>query len=551
MMQPLLDRRQPFWQRLDLLPWLYALLILVLCVVAAWRPLSGSEDFWAHAAVGRWIYENRTVPHQTLFLWSAAEPWTAHPWLAQLLFYGLTILGPSHAFSTVLLGFTAGLVAFPFLLAWYVAARKGLASSWMLIPFSLGIILNFPWYHARPDLFTTLFITLLLLFLIRWSESHESRPAWAGAELFALFVAWVNLHPGVVIGLMLLAFTVVCDFLQDGRSRRTRMLALLALLAPVALCVNPYVLDYWTFQPVARFRFFLYAEWFPPWRVRPVPVSSFAIQGLLLVLAGAAWICNPLRRLSHLAWLLSMIGLYAVSLRAGWLLTVVSLVVLGANMNGLVPDDVWQRICRRRLAGQTVCGPVIPITLRWIVRVGLVSWLLLQISTRTLALSRFDRPYLPVQLETGVVEFTRKHGLAGRMFNDVENSRYLEWRLGGDPSLFIDAQGAYPREVARDYQDMLKATTRGRRLLHEREIGFVVLTVSRLAESAGALAQFLDNDKRWKRVYAGWDGIIWVRRTKQYAHLWQDERISPDAVPLDRLEYWTRQEISPSMMFLP
>ena len=550
-MQPLLDRRQPFWQRFDPLPWFYALLLFVLCAVAVWRPLFGSEDFWAHAAVGRWIYENRTVPHQTLFLWSAAEPWTAHPWLAQLLFYGLTVIGPSHAFSTVLLGFTAVVVALPFLLAWHVAARRGSVSSWMLVPFSLGIIVNFPWYHARPDLFTTLFIAILLVFLIRWSESPEPRPARAGAVLFLLFVAWVNLHPGVVIGLVLLAITVVCDFLQDGRSRRSRMLALLALLAPVAVCVNPYFLDYWTFQRVARFRFVLYADWFPLWQVRPLPVSAIAIQGLLVILAGAAWIRNPLRRLSHLAWLLSMLGLHAVSLRAGWSLTVVILLVLAANMNGLVPDQVWQRICRRRRAGETIRDPVIPITLRWMVRIGLVSWLVLLISTRTMALSRFDRPYLPVHLETGVVEFTRKHGLVGRMFNDVENSRYLEWGFGGEPSLFIDAQGAYPREVARDYQDMLKANSRGRRLLQERDIGFVVLTVSRLADSGGLLAQFLDDDKRWKRVYAGWDGIIWVRRTKQYAHLWQDERISPDTVPLDRLEYWTRGEISPSVMFFP
>ncbi len=220
-------------------------------------------------------------------------------------------------------------------------------------------------------------------------------------------------------------------------------------------------------------------------------------------------------------------------------------------MNGLVPDQLWQRFCRRRPAGEAIHGPVIPVTLRWLVRVGLVSWLLLHITTRTLALARFDRPYLPDHLETGVVEFTRKHGLDGHMFNEVENSRYLEWGLGGHPSLFIDADGAYPSDVARDYLDMVKATPRGRQLLVERNIGFVILTISRLADSPGALARFLDNDEQWKRVYAGWDGIIWVRRTEQYAHVWQDERISPDTVPLERLEYWTRNEISPNMMFFP
>jgi hypothetical protein len=548
---PLPDLHKPFWQRLSLLPHFYLLLLVVLCVVAVWRPLTGGEDFWAHAAVGRWICENRMVPHQTLFLWSAAEPWTAHPWLSQVLFYGLTAIGPDHFLATVILAFTAVLVAVPYIMAWRVAARRAPVSSWMIVPFSLAIIVNFSRYQARPELFTTLLLSCLLVFLIHWSESPAPRVWWSGVMLFLLFVAWANLHSGVVLGLIVLALTVICDLLQDRGSRRSRMLALLAMLAPIAVCVNPYFLDYWKFEPLASSRFFLFTDWYPLWRLVPVPLFELAVQGLLLALAVIAWVRNPKRRWAHAAWLLSVGALYAGAAGTSWLLTIVSLYAMAANMSGLVLEDVWQRVCLQRPQSTEARTAHVPRGLRWAVRIGLVSWLLIQIGTRVLALVQYDRAYLPVHLESGVVQFTREHALAGRMFNDFENSRYLEWCLGGEPSLFIDMQRAYPRQLLRDYLDILMVTPRGQELLLERDIGFVVLTPNRNGPSSRGLAHLLDHDVQWKRIYAGWDGIIWVRRTPQYAYLWSNPQLSPDPFPFDMLELMTREEAGPHVMFSP
>src|SRR5947209_1225012 len=71
--------------------------LLALGVLLVWRPLSGFEDFWAHAAVGRWCWQARAVPHQTLFLWTADEEWVYHHWLCQLVFYGLTEVAGERA----------------------------------------------------------------------------------------------------------------------------------------------------------------------------------------------------------------------------------------------------------------------------------------------------------------------------------------------------------------------------------------------------------------------------------------------------------------------
>jgi hypothetical protein len=538
------------WIRPELLPWLYLLLLIVLCTVTVWRPMTGSEDFWAHAAVGRWIWEHRAVPQQTLFVWSTAERWTAHNWLAELVFYGVTRIGPASALSTVLLAFTTILVALPFAVAWYIASRRTRISSWMMLPFALGILLNFSQYYARPELFTIVFVSGLLYFLIRWSEAPSPNVWKYGTVLFAFLVAWVNFDSNAVVGLVLLALTAVFDLLQDRMDRRSRMLLLLALLAPIAVCVNPYGLGYWTFESRALNQLTLFANWYPLWKIDPLPKEQLVVHGLLLTFAVLAWALNSQRRWAHLGWLLSAGALYAEASRTGLLLTIVSLHVLAANANGLDLDAIWQRVCRGRLASEDGQPAGIPGSIRWIVRIGLASWLLLHIAMRREALRQYDKPYLPVHLEAGVVQFTKKNGLDGRMFNDVENSRYLEWCLAGQPLLFIDGQSVYRDDVLREYLEIIQATPRGRQALQKRDIGFVLLTITRQNPSPGPLARFLDQDPHWKRVYTGWDGFIWVRRTPEYAYLWQNPT-PPPPVSFDYVEGWTRREVGPQLTFSP
>src|SRR5690606_7311378 len=84
-------RQNPLVQ---LLPRLYLPLLLLFIAVATWRPLTGSEDFWAHAAVGRWIWQHAAAPQQTLWLWSTPPiEWIAHSWLSQLVYFGVMRTG--------------------------------------------------------------------------------------------------------------------------------------------------------------------------------------------------------------------------------------------------------------------------------------------------------------------------------------------------------------------------------------------------------------------------------------------------------------------------
>jgi hypothetical protein len=563
-------------------------LLLVLGTLVVWRPLHGWLDFWAHAAVGRWIWQHGYVPYRTLFLWTADEPWVYHFWLAQLLFFGLTTLGEPHDLPWIVLAFTALLVLLPFALVWWVWWRSGRLSSWLAIPFLIalkGLALRF---QTRPELFTEVALCLLYTFLIVWSarqkESGVGRQrAGLLAAILLLFVLWTNLHGGVVIGLLVLAVTAGCDLVQDRFTPRSRRLVVLSLLAPVAVCVNPYGLSYWQgLRPIGSYTFAHILEWRPIWRSPLLPEEMLIAVGVLIPLALGAWLANPQRRWAQLGWLLLLGGLFIQARRNVWPFTLTCLMVLAANAQMLDPESLWQKLSGwTRRSGQQ--PQPLPGLVRWPVRAGLLAWLLLE----CLLLSVEVRPVsalLPTRLEQGIVRFLREQELAGRMLNDYENSSYLQWCLAGQPALYIDLLNAYPDAIMRDYQDLTTLTSRGRELLDEQEIELVVLTTNRGGSpSLAALANYLDASSDWSsatvadlwvtgvqadaatpwilalrayrlskvagepsdwaRVYASRDGVIWVRRTPAYQHLWGPLNPSVGKVEFSVLERWGNEDL--------
>lgn len=515
----------------------YLLVLLTLIAVAVWRPLTGQDDFWSHAAVGRWIADRGAVPRETLFLWTASEPWVSHSWLSQLTFYSLTAAAPEEQLPTVVLAFTTLLVAAPYLVAWRLWASRSRISTAAFLLFALAVVAGFRRYQTRPELFSALFLVLLMAFLI--ADPASRRKGWlTAAVLVALFVAWANFHGGVLAGLVVLAATVVCDLLQDQYSKPARTMALLALLAPAAVCLNPHGLGYWgAFAEVGSYRFQCLTEWWPIWKAERLPVIELGVQALFLAVAVTAWSLNPQRRWAHLAWLVVLTALYVTATRNVWLLTLGCLMVLAANSGA---------VTFRRFREQ-----LLPPVLLWVMRMAAVAGVGLVIAVRVVALEEWQFDYRPVQFDQGLLKFIETHRPPGRLFNDFENSRYLEYRLGGQPPLFIDAQMAYPDQVMRDYLDVLDATPRSLEVLDEYQIGYVLLTTERVGPRLGNLADLLDRDADWKRVYSGIDGLIWVRRSPAYRYLWDDKKLYVNSTPYGGWERLFRGGPEPHNSFFP
>src|SRR5512141_1589331 len=65
--------------------WPYLVPLLAFALVISFCNIR-SLDLWWHLKTGEWIWQNRAVPHEDVFSYTAAaKPWIAHEWLFGLL----------------------------------------------------------------------------------------------------------------------------------------------------------------------------------------------------------------------------------------------------------------------------------------------------------------------------------------------------------------------------------------------------------------------------------------------------------------------------------
>lgn len=495
------------------LPRLWLPLLALLCLASAWRPLGGGDDVWAHAAIGRWMVSHATIPRETLFLWGAPpQPWIYHSWLSQLTFYGLLSRGEITG-AFLLLGLTALIAFLVFALLWRAwSARSGGASFWMPLVFALAVYCSSLRFRPRPELFTALFLTLLLLFLRREKspQQNESRAApgvlWLETFfVFALFVVWANFHGAVAIGLLLLGATAVCEMAQERGARASWKWVWLFMVGVLAVNVNPYGFEYWqALKPVGGPMFERIDEWKPFWKP-PFLNSNMLLGELILVwLALLCWLGNTRRRWAQLLWLVLMAALFIEARRHLWLLPIVCLAVIAANASTL---------CQLRLRGQV--SPFARGAVRLVATGVLLLAVVFTVSPAQFSSAQFRTgPLAPTTPRRAASFFKAQHlGARGRVFNDYENSSFLQWRFGGAPPLFIDLLNAYPDSLLFDYFDVVNANARGRKILEARKVNVVILRAYAPDSSLAKLAKYLDKNKQqWRRIYSATDGTIWLRR---------------------------------------
>jgi tetratricopeptide (TPR) repeat protein len=198
---------------------LSALLAAAYATLAGFHTLS-DFDVWWQLASGRWMWDHGTVLRQETFSYTAAgAPWT-YPVGGEILFYWIYRQG-----GLALLSLLTPLACLGVSLL--LIRRGGMSRAW-------GVAIAAPlvaWRaNVRADMFTTVLAAVFLAVL--W-ENHRGKKAerrwlWILPPLMAI---WVNLHPGFLLGLALMAFFTLCN------PRRLMPCTALAFLATLA---NPF-----------------------------------------------------------------------------------------------------------------------------------------------------------------------------------------------------------------------------------------------------------------------------------------------------------------------
>ena len=477
----------------ELLRRFYLPLLMILAGAYAWHPILGTDDFWSHAALGRWMIENGRVPKSTILLWSADVPWVFHSYLSGFLFaLILQFFGPFGA-----LVLSVVMAAAPFLCIWIFAARKGAPPSLFALVLGLSIYASAVRFHLRPEMFSALFLTLTTLFLLQ-----NERPKWQFAAMIGMFALWPNLHAGVLLGILVLWLGAFAISLQK-RAFQTPLFALAALGSFVPWICNPwgfgYLRAYSGTLEVAASVVEWRAFWQNPVLPNPILIPMLFLLGTALILQ----IWFPKRSFVALGATLLLGALFFQSRRQLWLASAVCAASIATTLPLLNADNLYSLLKRQTIE--------IPAPMRLIGRVGALLTLLGLIIGAPAPHWEAVSNQAPQKMS----EFLLTKAPQGRIFNDYESSAGLEWFLKGKRDIYIDLINAYPPELLTEYIAITNSdkSNKALQVLETKKIDLIALRpLKKKNEPLEPFVKFITHSTDWKLIYNENDGRVWHRK---------------------------------------
>jgi len=475
----------------------FELFVFLYAFFLASRPLSDG-DFWWHLKTGEYILQNRAIPRVDFYSFTnVGKPWVAHEWLSEVIFYQVY----SH------LGFNALIFIFGVLgaLAFWIVYRRCHAHPYIgLVASLLGMASILTTVGVRPRTFTLLFASIYLLMLTRYAREGKRGGLWWLIPLMAL---WVNLHAGFLIGLVLIAVTLVgipLDSLAQGErltSGWSRIKKLLWLLIGCTLAVNlnPQGPRIFLFP----FEFFLSPiqqntvhDWLSPNFHDPemLPVA------VLILLTTAAMALSPTRvRPSELLLFLST--LYA-TLKSNRHVAIFALVAAPLLANYL---QIWIESVRlqkhfdmKRAETPTRLGLLFGIVL-------LIPIVALAAKLKSEVYGQFTQRQLTVPLDA--VRELKEKGITGNTFTDPNIwGGYFIWAMPTNP-VYIDGRiDMYGDEFVNDYIKLVSGLVDCKQSFDRYGVRVAVLSQNSVIKLE------LQRSSEWRKIFEDDMAVVFVRQ---------------------------------------
>ncbi|CAN5614146.1 hypothetical protein BH20ACI3_BH20ACI3_34490 [soil metagenome] len=460
------------------------------------KPLS-DPDFWFHLKTGEYIFLTGLIPRTEFFSFTHyGSPWVAHGWLSGVIFY---LVYSRPGFYTLI--FIFAILATT---AFWIAVRRSHSHHFLRgFAMFLGVWTALPTIGVRPRVFTLLLVSVFLTMLTNYARRGQGRSIW---WLVPLMVLWVNLHGGFLIGLALIALTIIgipLDALGGGEKMsvywpRMRSLALLFLACLLAGLINPYGVRIYTFllhvlsSPVFQE---VVVDWVSPDFHRPnvMPLA------LLIMLTIASVALSP-KRVRPSDLLLFLATLYATlkSQRNMAIFALVAAPLLAEyGQNFLVSTSFGKVFGRERLS----------VSSRGIVILCLLSLLPLAAFVVKLKSTVYATPTQAlVKVPINAVEYLRVKGITGNTFTDPNLwGGYLIWALPSNP-VYIDGRDVYPEQFVKEYSEIINGI-RDWKSPFDRYGVRIVMT-----RPGSLLARELQDAPEWQMLYQDEMAVVFNKR---------------------------------------
>ncbi len=462
--------------------------IAALVVLLSLSKIADDDVFW-HLATGRWIAQNHSIPTADVFGFvTHGQRWIPFEWGWDLLTFWLySITG-----NLLLVEFLPGLVWLAVAGLLFTLARDSdVPPSVILAVMLLTALASIDRMTPRPHLATILGIAATVTLYMRVRVLH-SAPESRLNLLPPLFLVWTNVHPGVLIGAVLIVLMVTYEALTArGHLKnfsRFGVISLLSLCATLCNPAGPGMLQYAYSHTNLRLLSTI-IEWQPP-------IGGYLNTRTILfykidLLLGAACILYSLRNKNPLpAMIYAVLALH--SLRAARFMADFAAGTAAGTALGL-------SLMFGRLRSAII--PLVALTLFIACCVP---------GNRLYDFLRYDAKFgLGIDEErfsSGLVGFMKDQRITGKPLNSFDIGGQLVWEMPGAQN-FIDSRNLNDSIMAA-YLSLLEVSPHFEQLLGRYGFDHMVFHLPELPRSAASMSHtpipycFAHRD-RWKLVY--WD----------------------------------------------
>jgi hypothetical protein len=444
-------------------------------------------DLWGHVRFGQDILAARSIPVADPYSFTSDRPWVNHEWLAE------TVMAASYelAGGVGLVLLKIGLVAIMLVILLQSLRQDRLPT----VPLDFLVFLAVAGSFSRivpirPQLFSLVLFCGLLALL----KQSERQPRVL-LLIPILFMLWVNLHGGWLVGLgTLLLWSMIRLIAPSTRAAERRWIGAAAILGVLATLVNPYGPGIWAFlYETVGFARPDISDWQPIHRLPLGFVMPWVLSVItaLFALVRGGWPPNPARAL---VCVMLAIGSARVSRLDAF---------FGLSVALLLAPQValaWPRAGTRRVTSKTPGGSV---PRSWRLGIAAVAVAIGLAVARHPTCVTINPSWAP---EPDVVNIIRPHAQTGRMLTWFDWGQHAIWFLGPAIKVSIDGrrETVYSDRLISDHLDFYFDRPGGRDL-PERLTPTIIWLPSALPIVSRLLQQ------EWVPIYRGPVSVVLAR----------------------------------------
>ncbi len=456
-----------------------------------------------HIRTGEWILANRAVPHHDLFSFSKpGAPWFAWEWLSDVLF---AALHASWGLAGVAVVCGIALAASAMLLMRQMAA-SGANAFLSIVLAVLAVGASSVHYHARPHVFTLLFLALAGN-IVSADLRTPGRRVWA---LVPLMLVWTGLHGGFLVLIACLGLTATGRGAEALLGRRpwldaVRYSVLAAACAGVTL-INPYGLA--LHKHIAAYLGSSYINDAIQEFQSPSFRSDAALQFELLLFLGLGCCALALLR-GRVATVLPVLYLAHAALgsvRHVPLYVLVAVPLIASELTAL-----WDRFSASHPQGSLahVLAGISADTIANFRRVTPWAAVLVALAVAATPDALWPRDFSPKHFPSNMISKYRAHLAGSRLLTSDQWGDYLIYHLYPQVRVYTDGRSDfYGEAIGSEYLTMVQLGATWREYLDKNQFDTVLAPVS------WPLASALRMSSEWREVEADSAAVLFVRQPR-------------------------------------